>query len=211
METGAPLWLFFLMVLGIVALPGMDMAFIVGSSLRGGYVAGLLALAGIMAGAVFHFAATGLGLGLVLQWLPGLFNVLLVGGAAYLVWVGVSIWRSDLGSGVPPPRTASSPSATFRQGLLTSVLNPKAYVFVLAVFPQFTRSGERPLWLQMLFMGLIVWAVQAGIYGPLALAAGRTGTGPNARPRLRQFIVRATACVLVAGAVATAVEGWRPL
>src|SRR5213595_2760013 len=123
MDTGAPLWLFFLMVLGIVALPGMDMAFVVGSSLRGGRRAGLLAVAGIMAGAVFHVTATGLGLGLVLQWLPGLFNVLLVAGAAYLVWIGIAVWRSGLSAQTPPAGAVDSHAATFRQGLLTSMMN----------------------------------------------------------------------------------------
>lgn len=211
MDASAPLWLFFLMVLGIIALPGMDMAFIVGSSLHGGRRAGLLALAGVMAGAVFHVGATGLGLALVLQWVPGLFNVLLVAGAAYLVWIGIGIWRSELSAG--PLQGAGVPGrwATFRQGLLTCMLNPKAYVFTLAVFPQFMRPGERPMWLQFLLMGLIIWVVQAGVYGPLALAAAGARAGLRARPRLLQFVARATACVLVAGALVTAIGGWRPL
>jgi threonine/homoserine/homoserine lactone efflux protein len=211
MDTGAPLWLFFLMVLGIVALPGMDMAFVVGSSLRGGRRAGLLAVAGIMAGAIFHVTVTGLGLGALLQWIPGLFNALLVAGALYLVWIGVSIWRADFSTSSPEAAAPASTSATFRQGLFTSVMNPKAYVFVVAVFPQFMQSGDRPLALQFLFMGLIIWIVQAGVYGPIAIAAGSAGTGLQARPRLLRFIARTTACVLVIGAVVTAVEGWRPL
>src|SRR5690349_19455326 len=159
MDTGAPLWLFFFMVLGIVALPGMDMAFVMGSALRGGRRAGLLAVAGIMAGAVFHVTVTGLGLGALLPWLPGLVNALLVAGAAYLVWIGISIWRSDPTAGAPEAIAPVSISKTFRQGLLTSVMNPKAYVFVVAVFPQFLQSRERPLALQFLLMGLIVWIV----------------------------------------------------
>lgn len=211
MDTGAPLWLFFLMVLGIVALPGMDMAFVVGSSLHGGRRAGLLAVAGIMAGAVFHVAGTGLGLTLLLKWVPGLFNVLLVAGAAYLVWIGIAIWRSDVSGDAMQGRGGTGQAATFRRGLLTSVLNPKAYVFMLAVFPQFIQSGQRALWLQFVCMGLIIWAVQAGVYGSLALAAAHAREGLKARPRALQWIARATAFVLVAGAVVTAVEGWRPL
>jgi threonine/homoserine/homoserine lactone efflux protein len=211
MDPGAPLWLFFLMVLGIVALPGMDMAFIVGSSLQGGRRAGLLALAGVMASAVFHVTASGLGLTLLLQWLPGLFNVLLVAGAAYLVWIGIAIWRSSSASvDVARAQGAAGGWSTFRQALLTGVLNPKAYVFTLAVFPQFMQARERPMWLQFLLMGLIVWAVQAGVYGSLALAAGSASAGLRARPRLQQWVARTTAFVLVVGAVVTAVEGWRP-
>jgi threonine/homoserine/homoserine lactone efflux protein len=211
MDTGAPLWLFFFMVLGIVALPGMDMAFVASSSLRGGRRAGLLAVAGIMAGAVFHVAGTGLGLTLLLQWLPGLFNVLLLAGAAYLVWIGISIWRSDMSSAAVQTPGVTPDRATFHQALLTAVLNPKAYVFTLAVFPQFMQPGPRPMWLQFVLMGLIVWAVQAGVYGSVALAASHASEGLKARPRAMQFVARATACVLVMGALLTAIEGWRPL
>jgi threonine/homoserine/homoserine lactone efflux protein len=209
MNTGAPLWLFFLMVLGIVVVPGMDMAFIVGSSLAGGRRAGLLAVAGVMAGAVFHVTATGLGLSLLLQWLPGLFNVLLLGGAAYIVWIGVCILRAKPAGGLPLASNEVDGRTTFRRALLTNMLNPKAYIFTLAVFPQFMQQGERSLWLQFILMGLIIWAVQAGVYGPIALAAGSARSGLAARPRLQVWIMRATALVLIAGAVATAVEGWR--
>ena len=208
MDTGAPLWLFFLMVLGIVAVPGMDMAFIVGSSLAGGRRAGLLAVAGVMTGAIFHVTATGFGLSLLLQWVPGLFNVLLLGGAAYIVWIGICLLRAEPGTGLPQASDVNR-RTTFRRALLTSMLNPKAYVFTLAVFPQFMQQGERSLWLQFILMGLIIWAVQAGVYGPIALAAGTARRGLAARPRLQSWVMRATALVLIAGAVVTAVEGWR--
>jgi threonine/homoserine/homoserine lactone efflux protein len=207
MELGAPLWLFFIMVLGIVVVPGMDMAFVAGSALHGGRRAGLLAVAGIMVGGAFHVTIAALGLAALVQWVPGLFNLLLVAGAAYLVWIGLSLWRT-----APRISTSAKPvagGATFQRALVTSVLNPKAYVFSLAVFPQFMQPGERSLALHFLFMGLIVVAVQAGVYGSVALAASHTGTALGARPRLQQFIARATASVLVLGAVLTAFEGWR--
>ena len=209
MEMGAPLWLFFLMVLGIVAVPGMDMAFIVGSSLAGGRRAGLLAVAGVMTGAVFHVSATGFGLSLLLKWIPALFDMLLVGGAAYIVWIGLCLLRAKAGAGLAQAENAVDGRTTFRRAFLTSILNPKAYIFTLAVFPQFMQQGERSLWLQFVLMGLIIWAVQAGVYGPIALAAGVARNGLAARPKLQAWIMRATALVLVAGAIATAVEGWR--
>ncbi|HUR88472.1 MAG TPA: LysE family translocator [Ramlibacter sp.] len=210
MDNAAPLWIFFLMVLGIVALPGMDMAFIVGSALHGGRRRGLLAVAGVMAGAVFHILVTGLGISVVLNWWPALFNALLVGGAAYLVWIGFNLVRMDASNGLPQALVGTrSEAATFRQALLTNVLNPKAYVFTLAVLPQFLRSGDRPMWLQFVVLGLIIWAVQAGVYGPLALAAGSARQGLASRPGARLFLARATGVVLIAGALLTAVQGWR--
>ncbi|MEZ0307134.1 MAG: LysE family translocator, partial [Ramlibacter sp.] len=67
MASQAHLWLFFLMVFGIIVLPGMDMAFVLASSLKGGRRAGLLAVAGIVAGGVCHVAGSALGIGLLLQ------------------------------------------------------------------------------------------------------------------------------------------------
>ena len=212
MQSTAHLWLFFLMVLGIVVLPGMDMAFIVGSSLSGGRRAGLLALSGVMTGAVFHVAASGLGVGLLLNWVPGLFNAMLLAGAVYIAWVGASLLRSSGTSAGPgQARVARGSWATFRQALITSLLNPKAYLFMFAVFPQFVRADGGPFWMQAVVLGLIIWVVQAGVYGSLALAASGTNSGLGSRPRLQAMVTRATGAVLVAGAVVTAMQGWRPI
>jgi epoxyqueuosine reductase QueG len=53
--------------------------------------------------------------------------------------------------------------------------------------------------------------VQAGVYGSLALAASSTKSGLGSRPRLQALVTRATGAVLIAGAVFTAMQGWRPL
>ena len=57
MDHFAHLWLFFLMVLGIIILPGMDMAFVMASSLTGGRRSGLYAVGGIVAGGICHVVA----------------------------------------------------------------------------------------------------------------------------------------------------------
>ena len=58
------LWLFTLMVLGIIAVPGMDMAYVVASALTGGRKLGLAAVAGIVGGGMLHVAMATLGLGI---------------------------------------------------------------------------------------------------------------------------------------------------
>jgi len=210
MESQAHLWLFFLMVFGIIVLPGMDMAFVLASSLRGGRPAGLFAVAGIVAGGVCHVAASALGIGLLLQLVPGLFNAVLLGGAAYIAWIGISLLRSASAAGaLPQARSAGTPWATFRQAVITSLLNPKAYLFMFAVFPQFLRPLQGAVWAQALLLGIIIWVTQAVVYGSLALAAAGAGSGLSARPRLQVLIVRAAGAMLVVGAVLTAMEGWR--
>lgn len=211
MDT-AQLWLFFLMVLGIIVLPGMDMAFVLASSLGGGRRAGLLAVAGVIAGGVCHVVASALGIGLLLQLFPALFNALLLAGAVYIAWIGITLLRSASAAGaLPQARGAAGGWATFRQAAFTNLLNPKAYLFMFAVFPQFLRPQQGLVWAQALVLGVIIWATQAAVYGSLALAAGSASAGLASRPRLQVLIVRAAGAMLVLGAVLTALEGWRRL
>ncbi len=82
------LWLFFALVFGIVVLPGLDMAFVLGSTLAGGRRRGFAALAGIVAGGVCHVVMTALGIGVLLKLIPGAFNALLLAGALYIACSG---------------------------------------------------------------------------------------------------------------------------
>jgi threonine/homoserine/homoserine lactone efflux protein len=137
----AQLSLFFLLVFGVVLLPGLDMAYVLGSSLSGGRGKGFAALAGVVAGGIVHVAMTALGISVVLRLVPGLFNAMLLAGVLYIAWIGVSLLRSH-GSAGPVLRDVGNGGGswrTFRQGMLTCLLNPKAYLFMLAVFPQFLR------------------------------------------------------------------------
>ncbi len=206
------LWLFFLMVLGIVVLPGMDMAFIAANALAGGARRGLLAVAGVIAGAVVHVAASALGIGLVLQMVPALFNAMLLAGAAYIAWIGITLLRMRSAAGaLPTAQAAASGWATFRQAALTNLLNPKAYLFMFAVFPQFFRPGAGAVWLQAGVLWVIIAFTQALVYGPIALAAGGAATGLATRPRLQLLVVHAAGAMLLLGAAWTAYEGWRGL
>lgn len=76
-----PLWLFFTLVFGVVLLPGLDMAFVLGSALTGGRSRGMAAVAGIIAGGICHVVMTALGISVLLKLIPGAFNALLLAGA----------------------------------------------------------------------------------------------------------------------------------
>lgn len=206
------LWLFFLMVLGIVILPGMDMAFIAANALAGGARRGLLAVAGVIAGAAVHVAASALGIGLLLQMVPALFNAMLLAGAAYIAWIAITLLRVKSAAGaLPTAQAASSGWATFRQAALTNLLNPKAYLFMFAVFPQFFRPGAGTVWLHAGVLWAICAAAQALVYGPIALAAGGAATGLATRPLLQLAVVRGAGAMLLLGAAWTGWEGWRRL
>ncbi|MEO5625046.1 MAG: LysE family translocator [Dokdonella sp.] len=211
MNHYAHLGLFFALVFGIVVLPGLDMAFVLGSAISGGRSKGFAAVGGIVAGGVCHVLMTALGISVLLQVLPGAFNALLLAGALYLAWIGISLVRSTSAFGIVPDERSRPIAATLRQGLLTSLLNPKAYLFMLAVFPQFMRPEYGVLWLQAVVLWLIIAINQVCIYGGLTVMADRARAWLKHKSRAGAMAARSVGLLLIAAAVVTGVGGWRPM
>jgi threonine/homoserine/homoserine lactone efflux protein len=209
MTHAAELWLFFGIVLGVVALPGLDMAYVVGSALVGGRRAGLAAVGGLMAGALCHLSIGAFGLAVVLAVMPAAFDALLVAGAVYMAWIGISIWKAADGIALGRAEAVRSPGATFARGLLTNLMNPKAYLFMLAVFPQFVRPQDGGLLGQVVPLAAIIVGTQLAVYGSIACAAAAFRDGLAARPRIGHAVARTVAATLVAGAAVTLLQGWR--
>lgn len=209
MIPSAQLWLFFVLVFGVVLLPGLDMAFVLGSALAGGRSRGLAAVFGIVAGGICHVVMTALGISMLVQLFPGAFNALLLAGALYIAWIGVSLMRSEASFGLNTQTGTRSRAATFRQGMVTSLLNPKAYLFMLAIFPQFLRPEHGMIWAQSLVLWLIIALNQLCVYGALALMAGRARGWLQRKPGAGALAARCVGMLLMAAAMLTVIEGWR--
>jgi threonine/homoserine/homoserine lactone efflux protein len=203
------LWLFFVLVFGIIVLPGLDMAFVMGSALTGGRSRGIAAVAGIIAGGVCHVLMTALGISVLIRLVPGAFNALLLGGALYIAWIGLSLMRSESSFGLQPDHSVRSRTTTFRQGMLTSLLNPKAYLFMLAIFPQFLRPEYGVIWVQAAIMWLIIALTQLCVYGGLTLMADRARLWLQGKPAAGLVATRCVGLLLMAAAMFTGLEGWR--
>lgn len=129
-------------VLVLNATPGVDFLLTVSRTLQGGVRAGVAAALGVSAGCGVHALAAAFGLAALLAVHKEALVLIQWAGAAYLVWLGVGMWRQAWrGSGTvtadgapAPPRSAW---ADFRTGVLTNVLNPKVALFFLAFLPQF--------------------------------------------------------------------------
>jgi threonine/homoserine/homoserine lactone efflux protein len=204
----AHLSLFFGLVFGIVVLPGMDMAFILASTLAAGRRAGLCGVAGLVAGAVCHVTMGALGVAVILRTSPAAFNLLLVAGALYVAWIGVSLVRQGMVL-APVDAGAASGAATFRRGALTNLLNPKAYVFMLAVFPQFVRPEWGPVWSQAVVLWTIIAVTQTAVYGALVLGAAGSRTWLDSNPRGQRALARGVGALLCGAALVTLVGSWR--
>lgn len=205
----ASLGLFFLLVFGIVLLPGLDMACVLASALAGGRRSGFAATAGIVAGGVCHVALGALGLVAVLQLVPEAFNAMLLAGAAYIAWIGYGLLRSEVALGPVSPAAARSSTGTFARGLVTSLLNPKAYLFMLAIFPQFLRPERGDVATQAVMLWIVIAATQLGVYGSVAWAGDGLRRWLGTRPAANRALARGVGLLLLATAAYTAAEGWR--
>lgn len=208
MDYADSLLLFSVLLLGIIAIPGMDMLFVMANALTGGRRLGFAATGGITAGGVVHTGFGAVGVGALASWVPDVLPVVLYAGAAYMAWIGLSLVRSTVVLG-PVGRVALRPSRiVFLQGLTTCLLNPKAYLFVFSVYPQFLQPGFGPIWRQAVVLGLLTAAVQVGVYGTVAVGAAQAGSAMAKRPGLVAWTARVAGLLFIAAAVALVFESW---
>lgn len=137
--------------------PGPALLYTAAQTLARGRRAGFMAAFGIHLGCYLHVFAAALGLSAVLQYVPELYLALKFAGAAYLIWLGISMWRQRAAAG----GTMDLPVKTTRRALLESmtveILNPKVALFFLAFLPQFVDpAAALPISLQFLLLGVIV-------------------------------------------------------
>jgi threonine/homoserine/homoserine lactone efflux protein len=137
--------------------PGADSLYIVTRSVTQGTRAGVCAALGIAVGCYVHIFAAALGLSAVIAASASAFTFIKLLGAAYLIYVGVSMLRShpSLPTNFGSTVVVSSWRTIFAQGFFTNVLNPKVALFFLAFVPQFIDPAARNKALAFLFLGVI--------------------------------------------------------
>jgi threonine/homoserine/homoserine lactone efflux protein len=153
-----------LTLLGAIS-PGPAVLMSARTGLTEGFRTGTFLAIGIGAGAVFWATCAMSGLGLLFAWAPSLLIALKLAGGAYLIWVGVSLWRDaakpfDTADARPTPRSALS---ALWLGLITQLTNPKPVVLLSAIFLGTVPPGT-PLWqrlalLAVLFTFETVWNI----------------------------------------------------
>ena len=137
--------------------PGADSLYIVTRSATQGRRAGVAAALGISLGCCVHILAAALGISALLAASASAFTFIKLLGAAYLVYVGVSLLRHRPQAQVQAGDTlARSPwKSIFIQGFLTNALNPKVALFFLAFVPQFIDPNAPNKALAFIFLGAI--------------------------------------------------------
>ncbi|WP_252273875.1 LysE family translocator [Pseudomonas subflava] len=168
-------WLIYLTaVIGLSLTPGPNGLLALTHGALYGHRRALWTVTGGMLGFVLLMALSMFGLAALLETSAHALLVLKWVGAAYLIWLGIQLWRS------PPlhltPLEASAPRPglqLFRQGLLSALSNPKVILFFGAFLPQFLDPA-RSLWLQFVVMAATFAVVEGITEYLLARTAQRT-------------------------------------
>jgi threonine/homoserine/homoserine lactone efflux protein len=171
----------------LIAVPGADWAYVIGTALGGRPV--VLAVSGLVIGYAAMTAVVAAGVGALVARAPAALTALTVAGGLYLIWLGVRAAIRPPGPGLPPGPPGAGPSvagpsvagssvvqagapgpgargdrATVLRGIGVSGLNPKGLLLFLALLPQFAnpRAGW-PLSLQLAVLGL-VFVLTCGLF-----------------------------------------------
>lgn len=152
----------------LIAVPGADWAYVIGSVLVGRPV--VLAVGGLAIGYATLTILVAAGVGALVARTPASLTALTVAGGLYLIWLGARTFTRPAGhvvtAGPPeaqagPPGATAGPAAgssraTLVRGIGVSGLNPKGLLVFLALLPQFTnpRTGW-PMTAQLAVLGLV--------------------------------------------------------
>ena len=153
---------FFLATAVFAYMPGPAMLYATAQTIGGGKRAGWMAALGIHVGGYVHVIAAAFGLAILFQAVPSIYIALKLVGAAYLVWLGIGLFRAKGIDSASSDQLAvggetKSASKAFVASAMVEIFNPKTALFFLAFLPQFTDpSAAFPVWAQLLILGTIV-------------------------------------------------------
>lgn len=184
--------------IALAMTPGSDSIYLLTRTITQGRMAGLASLAGITLGLLVHITAVALGLAQVIARSPTAFMLVQYGGAMYLVYLGVQMWRS-------PPLEFSGSLKTekpyfqlFKQGLITNLLNPKVLLFFLTLLPQFVRTDATHSALPFFILGITAVVVGTIWNAGLVFAAAPLGNLLRRKPKISQIMHRVSGTIFMA-------------
>jgi len=166
---------FFLVVVGLIVIPGPAVLLTLARAIKDGRRVGLATALGIATGDVMHTLFAAIGLSALLMTSALAFEIVKYAGVAYLLYLGLRSFFEKTTALDLPPTGRASPAAAFRQAVLAEMLNPKTALFFLAFLPQFVHPERGSAMAQFAVLGLIVAATGAAYTAAIALAASSLG------------------------------------
>lgn len=198
------LWIAFVLASALLlVIPGPTVMLVVSAAMARGGASGRATVPGVVLGDLTAMTVSLAGAGAVLAASAALFTVLKLLGAAYLVWLGLRLWRAPAARLTPDAALAPHDGwRMFRAAYVVTALNPKSIVFFVAFVPQFIDPGAalvpQAALLVATFVGLaaINTALWALMGGEMRRRLGR--------PWAARLVQRAAAGLLVGAGLMTA-------
>ncbi len=168
------LWLAFALAsAALLAIPGPTVMLVVSYALGRGSDSGWATVPGVTLGDFTAMTVSLLGAGAILATSATLFTVLKLAGAAYLIWLGIKLWRAKAvpGQTLESAGRGNGHRTMFWNAYVVTALNPKGIVFFTAFVPQFIVTGQPLLpqfalleatFLTLAAVNTALWAVLAG-------------------------------------------------
>ena len=188
-----------------ILTPGVDWAYVISAGIHGRVV--VPAVAGLLAG---HLAATitvATGIGALLSRSPVAMSAMTMFGATYLLWLGVSLVRHPSTAEAGAAHGPASWRRWALKGVYVSGLNPKVFLLLFALLPQFVVADSAwPVGWQIFTLGLVHIASCGAIYLLVGYAAR---TILAARPHAARLISRFSGCLMIVIALLLLIEQLR--
>lgn len=185
----------------LLAIPGPTILLVLSYALGRGWSTAAPVALGVALGDFTAMTLSLLGVGALLAGSAALFGVLKWIGAAYLVWLGIRLWRAGASLKVEARTDRRASLEMMAHAWLVTTLNPKSILFFVAFLPQFIDPA-RPFWAQ----GAVLEATFVGLAFLNALGFAWLGTRAGrlaSSPRAVRMVNRAGGTALVgAGAMA---------
>jgi RhtB (resistance to homoserine/threonine) family protein len=189
--------------------PGMDTMLVLRTAAVEGSRRAVSALLGICCGLLIWGLAVALGVGALMAVSSFAYTVLRWVGAAYLVWLGLTLLRHSHQT----PLIDSAPLANggspkwFTRGLMTNLTNPKVGVFYVTFLPQFVPPGVPVAPFIVLLAAIHI--AEGILWLMLLIYATRSTARLLRRPAVTRALDRFTGAILVGVGLRLAVEGRR--
>ncbi len=183
MPSAETLLVFAALSLGLAVTPGPNMLYLVSRALAQGTGAGMVSLVGCQSGSLAIMLCAAAGITAALLAIPYAWDVLRIGGAAYLAYLA---WQCLRPGGqpifAPRPMPKEPPARLFGVGFATAALNPKVALFYMAVLPPFLDPERGSVFLQAAILGAEQIAICAVWDALLVWGAAGTARFLGSRP-----------------------------
>ena len=158
----------FVVHLLVVASPGPAFLAVSRTAISSSRTAGIIAAGGLATGALIWAVATMFGLDVLFARAPWLYDAMRLGGAAYLIYLGIGMLRSAWrGERMASDGTAPSANRAFLRSLGVQLSNPKAAVFFGSIFVTLLPAAA-PLWVKGAALAILA-INEFGFYGLVAV------------------------------------------